>query len=470
VTPSRHGEAADRGSRQAEFGARWHVVAVGAAALGPLGCIALAIALAPETASRIAISVPLTVGIASAAGLVRLMCLARARAQRAARLCIEVAAARYARAMVDNMVHGVVTTDTAGVIQWANPFASVMFGYAEAELCQQPCSVLVGEGARDAAPFAALCVGADVHGRRKDGSRFPLDVAVGTLEVGGVVRLMFVLSDATGRRQIEAQRIQANKLETMGTLVAGIAHELGTPLQYVKNQINFLAHGFNAMQDVLAKADLRRHPDLRFLRHRLPRAVEQVHFGLGQIAELVNRLGTYAHPGVACREPVQLNRIVDDAVEVTRKTWERVAGLDLHLDPALPPLAGHASGLMQVVVNLLRNAADAIAERGTGTNGRIRVATAMAGNWVRIEVADDGCGVPDAARARVFDPFFTTKAVGKGTGQGLAIVQSVAREHGGVVRFVAEPGGGSRFCVELPLQQKDEEQPKEALDAAHPVR
>jgi two-component system, NtrC family, sensor kinase len=469
VTRTRHVEAANRRIHSPESGARWHSVAMVTALLGPLGSIAFAFETR-AAAARVPMWLPMALAVASAAGLVGLMCISRARTQRTALLRTEVRADRYSRAMVDGMVHGVVTTDTLGVIQWTNPFALVMFGYDAGELCRQPCSVLVADGARDAAPFAALCTGAEVQGRRKDGSLFPLDVAVGTLEVDGEVRLMFVVSDATDRRLDEAQRVQANKLETMGTLVAGIAHELGTPLQYLKNQVGFLAHGFDAMQDVLTTADLQHHPDLCFLRQRLPRAVEQVHSGLDQIAALVGRLGSYAHPGKPSKEPVQLNCIVNDAVEVTRKAWERVAALDLRLDPALPPLPGHAGQLMQVVVNLVRNAADAIAERGEGAAGRIRVATAIVGHWVWMEVADDGCGVPEAIRARVFDPFFTTKVVGKGTGQGLAIVQCVAREHGGVVRLEAEPGGGSRFRVELPLQQVNTKQGREAHHAAHPVR
>jgi PAS domain-containing protein len=169
VTQSRHVEAANRGIHSLEFAARWRGAAVVAALLVPLGCIAFAIETQAAAASMV-MWLPMALAVASAAGLVGLLCISRARAQRAAPLCTEVRADRYSRAIVDGMVHGVVTTDTLGTIQWTNPFALVMFGYDDGELCQQPCSILVADGARHAAPFAALCAGAEVQGRRKDGS------------------------------------------------------------------------------------------------------------------------------------------------------------------------------------------------------------------------------------------------------------------------------------------------------------
>lgn len=354
------------------------------------------------------------------------------------------------QALLDNLVHGVVTTDPAGEIQWANPSALAMFGYALHDLRGRTCSVLVDGGEQAKSPLAALCATDDLRGRRADATTFPLDVAVGTLQVRGKPLILLVLTDATARREAEAQRLQAQKLESVGSLVAGIAHEIGTPLQYVQNQIDFLVHGLEvALDQGPALSRESQASEFMFLRERMPEAVRHVREGLAQVVRIVGGLRNYAHPGQARRSAVNLNRVVMDAIEITRNAWKDVATVVTELETDLPELSGHAGELMQVVVNLLVNAADAIPS-GSPRSGLITVSTQGHQDHLQLTVQDNGCGMTAEVRGRAFDPFFTTKGVSKGTGQGLAIVHAVVRRHGGTIRIESSPGTGALFRIQLP--------------------
>jgi signal transduction histidine kinase len=168
----------------------------------------------------------------------------------------------------------------------------------------------------------------------------------------------------------------------------------------------------------------------------------------------------FSHPGTVEKDPVDLNRAIENTVTVSRNEWKYVAELDLDLDPELPPVPCYVVDLNQVVLNLIVNAAHAVEARRDDRpmgRGRIGVSTRRAGDWVEIGVRDDGCGIPASQLGRIFDPFFTTKPVGKGTGQGLAIAHSiVVSKHGGTIHVESEVGVGTRFTVRIPLEPESD--------------
>jgi len=164
----------------------------------------------------------------------------------------------------------------------------------------------------------------------------------------------------------------------------------------------------------------------------------------------------FSHPGSREKAPTDINKAISTAITVCRNEWKYVAEVTTDLDPELPLVPCVSGEINQVLLNLIVNAAHAVADvvgEQPTEKGRITIGTRRVGNEAEITVKDTGCGIPEAARSRVFDPFFTTKEVGKGTGQGLAIARSVVVEkHGGRIYFETETGKGTTFVVRLPFE------------------
>lgn len=279
--------------------------------------------------------------------------------------------------------------------------------------------------------------------------------------------------DVTEVRQLEADLAQAQKLESIGRLAAGVAHEINTPVQFIGDSVAFVRESCGGLVQMLrgyqaaaagmradpalaaALADLERTAhdvDLDYVLEQTPAALERALEGLGRVAAIVRSLKDFAHPDAADMAPVDLNRAIESTLLVARNEYKHVADVTLDL-AALPPVTCHAGEINQLVLNLVVNAAHAIedAPRPPASRGTIRILTREAGPRVAISVEDDGCGIPPEIRGKLFDPFFTTKAVGRGTGQGLAIARRVVDRHGGTLSFESEVGKGTTFRVELPL-------------------
>ncbi|MHB8078209.1 MAG: PAS domain S-box protein [Candidatus Krumholzibacteriia bacterium] len=378
----------------------------------------------------------------------------------------------------------VVITDPTGRIQYVNPAFERVSGYCREEVVGQSPRVLKS-GQQDAACYAGLWrtilrgetwSGVLVN-RRKDGTPFEEEVTISpVLDAGGrIVNFVAVERDVTAQRQLEGQLRQAQRLESVGQLAAGIAHEINTPTQYVGDNTRFLRDGFAALLplaqrhcELLARVDAGPLPaelvaaaraqaaaaDLDFLAEEVPRAIEQSLEGLGRVARIVRALKEFSHPGQEGKTPVDLNRTLENSLLVARNEWKYVADVVEELDRDLPAVPCIEGSFNQVVLNLVINAAHAIRDvvGDSGRKGCITITTRRCGEWAEILVADTGTGIPEAIRERVFDPFFTTKGVGRGSGQGLSIARSIiVDKHQGEISFTTEPGRGTTFLVRLPL-------------------
>jgi PAS domain S-box-containing protein len=281
------------------------------------------------------------------------------------------------------------------------------------------------------------------------------------------VGVLVLAEDCTEQQFLKAQLAQAQKLESIGQLAAGVAHEINTPIQYIGDNTNFLAGAIRDMGEVLALyraaesdpvwfAEARRaveRADLDYLLEEAPKAIKQTLDGVGHVARIVKAMKEFAHPGTDEKVPVDLNHAIETVVAVARNEWKYVAEVVTDLDPELPPTPGLPGELNQVFLNLLVNASHAVRDsNGDGRKGTITISTRRVGGTVEVRVSDTGCGIPEAVRNRIFDPFFTTKPVGQGTGQGLAIAHSVVvKRHGGAITFASEVGTGTTFVVRLPV-------------------
>ena len=278
------------------------------------------------------------------------------------------------------------------------------------------------------------------------------------------------------RKLTEAQLLQAQKLESVGQLAAGIAHEINTPTQFVSSNVDFLEESFGEIIQLLTKCreghellvkgemnqeyiknveELAEDIDLKYLMEEIPIAIKQSREGVGRIATIVAAMKEFSHPGSRSKTEVDLNKIIETTVTVARNEWKYVAELETDLDESLFQVNCLSDEIGQVILNMIVNAAHAIeAKLGgnpEGEKGRILITTKQFDDFAEIRIKDSGSGIPAYAQHRIFDPFYTTKKVGKGTGQGLAIVHSViTRKHGGTISFETAEGVGTTFIVTLP--------------------
>ena len=275
------------------------------------------------------------------------------------------------------------------------------------------------------------------------------------------------------RENVEAQLQMAQKLEAIGQLAAGIAHEINTPTQYVNDNVAFLENVWRDLEplvddyersvltgdiDVARSRAVWGATDVAFLRAEVPAALEQASVGLAQIGKIVLAMRSFSHPGSDGLHPADINKAIESTVTVARNEWKYVANLSLVLDENLPAVPCDVSAFNQALLNLVVNAAQAIGEVRRGDAfGHITVSSRLIGEHAEICVQDDGPGVPENIRHRIFDPFFTTKEVGKGTGQGLAIAHRVIhRQHGGTLTLETSLADkGARFVIRLPLRVAD---------------
>lgn len=286
---------------------------------------------------------------------------------------------------------------------------------------------------------------------------------------------LFVGADVTERRRLEQQLDQAQRLESVGRLAAGIAHEINTPIQYVGDNTRFLSEAFSdlskALEPVLQLleeaqagpvppesfqpvADALKKADLEYLRAEIPAAVEQSLEGVDRVASIVRAMKEFSHPGQSKKAMVDINRAVQNTVTVARNEWKYVAEVKTDLADDLPLVPCYPGELNQVFLNVIVNAAQALGEKmekNSPEKGIIDIRTRRRGDWVVISIADNGPGIPEKYQAKIFDPFFTTKEVGKGTGQGLAIAFQVIQKHQGRIFFESAEGRGTAFFFELPL-------------------
>jgi PAS domain S-box-containing protein len=265
------------------------------------------------------------------------------------------------------------------------------------------------------------------------------------------VRFVGVNRDVTTQKELERQLSQTQKLESLGQLAAGIAHEINTPIQYIGDNAMFLKESF----DDLSRA-VQPHPDVEveYLRAEIPKAISELQEGASHVARIVCAMREFSHPGSGEKQLADLNSAIESTVIVSKNVWKYVAELSTDLDAALPQVPCLLGDLNQVMLNLIVNASHAIADvvKDSGRLGAIRISTRHDGAWVEIRVSDTGSGIPEAIRSKLFDPFFTTKPVGKGTGQGLAIAHSlIVQKHGGTIAFDSDVGRGTTFIVRLPL-------------------
>jgi signal transduction histidine kinase len=277
------------------------------------------------------------------------------------------------------------------------------------------------------------------------------------------------------QEKLQIRLLQAQKLESVGQLAAGIAHEINSPAQFIGTNINFIDEAFREVSQVLTsllelhesvknnrvtESQIKTNEELislldwKYFQEEIPRAISQSQEGIQRVTSIVQAMKEFSHPGKKQKLDTDLNQIIRTIITVSRNEWKYVATVDTNLDLDLPLIPCLADEIGQVILNLIINSTHAIEKKlgqnPEGEKGRITVSTSQHEQHVEIQVADTGDGIPKHIQSKVFDLFFTTKEVGKGTGQGLAIAHDVITgKHDGTLTFESEPGLGTTFTIRL---------------------
>lgn len=395
----------------------------------------------------------------------------------------------FLNALVENNPLAVVAYDSQILIQLCNPAFESLFQCKQKEILGTRLDVLIplpphdpqsDEIVRKAAAGEFVHVTTQLP--RRDGSVIHVEFYGVPLVAHGVhLGRLVIFQDITGRKLLEAQLVQAQKLESIGHLAAGIAHEINTPIQYVGDNTTFLKESFeglvklfNAQNNLLAivrEAGIApdavkeaertaQEVDIDYLWKEIPRAIEQSAEGVKRVATIVRAMKEFSHPSSEDMKEIDINHAIESTLTVSRNEWKYSSEMATDFDQGLPLVRCLADEFNQVILNLVVNAAHAIGDvqKGNGGDkGRITVSTRRDGDWAEIRVQDTGTGIPKEIRSKIFSPFFTTKGVGKGTGQGLAIAHSVVvKKHGGSITFDSVEGQGTTFIVRIPIKGKPE--------------
>jgi len=312
------------------------------------------------------------------------------------------------------------------------------------------------------------------HHKSKDGRIFPVEVTANYLEFDGQEYSFSFVRDVSESHALETQLRQAQKLEAIGQLAAGIAHEINTPSQYVGDNTAFLKESWASlvplfdtmrqMRDAAGNGALSRAmleefdrrweaADIEYMQGEIPKAIDQSLDGIQRVTKIVRAMKEFSHPGSEEKQAVDINRAIETTVTVARNEWKYVAEVETLLERNLPSVPCHAGEFNQVILNLLVNSAHAIEQvvgDGSKGKGKITIRTRRDGDGVEMSISDTGAGIPVEAQPRIFEPFFTTKPVGKGTGQGLALAHNtIVKRHGGKIWFETTPGKGTIFFIRL---------------------
>lgn len=391
----------------------------------------------------------------------------RLKAERTSRSLQE--SLRFNDAILQTAADAIIVIDSFGTILSANPAAHGMFGAEPGSLVGADVTTLMDDYDREhhseyvdkyeqTGSSSVIGQTRELVARRGDMERFPIELSVAVMEWDGRRAYTGFIRDISERINLQSRLAQAEKLESIGRLAAGIAHEINTPLQFINANTQYLDEAAPLLMEAASGRRTTTADELEKISQGVREAIEDNLIGIGRVSEIVKAMKEFSHPGEKIRSIGSLNDCIRSTVTISRNRWKDVAELDLQLDEYLPACELYVAELNQALLNLVVNAADAIGDAADEEHeiGKITVRTWSSADSVNVAVEDSGPGIPVELLSKIFDPFFTTKRVGKGTGQGLSIAHDIAvKLHGGALIVENRPEGGARFVLTIPLQAEE---------------
>ncbi len=390
------------------------------------------------------------------------------------------------RMIFDAALDAVFSLDEKGIITDWNLQASNIFGYERREAIGKWIKDVLFADQDIVKTHSWDCFQSEFKastdlGRRfetyvanKAGRILTVEVAITSIQHNGEHAFSVFMKDITQQKQLESQVAQTQRLESIGQLASGVAHEINTPVQFVNDSVYFVREGVQDLfrfvdqlqalitecqegkpvTDLVADAkEAESDADLEYLSDQIPKALDRSIEGLSRVAEIVRSMKEFAHQGTGQMNAVDLNHSLMSTLIVAKNEYKYVADIETDLGD-IPEVICLGAEMNQVFLNLVVNAAHAVADvvQDSGRRGIIRITTKQVEDKVEISISDTGGGIPEKIRDRIFEPFFTTKGVGIGSGQGLTLAHNVVvKKHGGELKYHTEVGRGTTFYIRLPI-------------------
>ncbi|MGR8929977.1 MAG: two-component system sensor histidine kinase NtrB [Gammaproteobacteria bacterium] len=378
--------------------------------------------------------------------------------------------------ILDTAASAIVTIDDKGVIVSFNKAAEHIFGFKQSEIIGQKVNrLMASDTAKDhdkhlkhyVETEQASVVGRrrEVEAKRKNGKLFPAKLQVNPMRIGGKLFFASVIDDISETKTLQEQLVIAQKMEAIGQLASGVAHEINTPMQYIGdnlatlNEYVFALDAYqNAMTAIIPRRllleveKLKEQYDVSFIMEDGPKAIQQSLEGVERVSEIVKALKNFSHIEANQQtQCVELHELIRNVLTISRNSYKQLAEILTDFADNIPTIEGYPAQLNQAFLNLIINAVHAIEEKQSGI-GLIRIQTRRLDDRVEVLIKDNGIGIPESIQNKVFNLFFTTKPVGKGTGQGLSLTHEIVVEkHHGQLFFESESGVGTTFHVNLPI-------------------
>jgi len=380
----------------------------------------------------------------------------------------------------------IIITDPTGIVEYVNPVFTNVSQFGVEEIFGKNISMLRSgahsddfyRGVWQKISEKKIWSGEFVN-KKKNGEIYYLKASIAPVfdPLGNIAHFVAVEQDITGFKKMQQNLIQSQKLESVGQLAAGIAHEINTPVQYIGDNIRFLHQATESLigiidlvsdminiSDAIDEEQIKNsriikdklaNSEIGFFKDEIPLSIKQSLEGVEHISKIVKAMKEFAHPGGADKGLMNINRILENVITISRNEWKYAAIIKTELEESLPQVVGYANEISQVLLNMIINSAQALNEKYDGGNagkGIISISTLSTAQEIEIHIHDTGTGVPEHLRSKLYDPFFTTKDVGKGTGQGLYLAHDIiVNKHGGNIELNSLEGEFTEFVIHLPM-------------------
>ncbi len=392
---------------------------------------------------------------------------------------------------IKQSANAIVITDINGNIEYVNPKFEEITKYSFDEVKgKNPKILKSGYTSKEEYEklWKTITSGKEWKGifknRAKDGTYFWENAIITPVfnEKGEITNFLAVKENITENIKMKNQLDLARKMEAIGQLAAGVAHEINTPMQFISDNTEFVANSFQSLSAALkemsekfyelldketaqkvnnAIEEIKEKYDWNFILEEIPAALEQSNEGIERVTKIIKTLKDFSHPSLDAKSRADINKAINDTVLISRNAWKYVAEMETNLSKEIPPVNCYVDKLNQAILNIIVNAAQAIEEKFGKNNsekGLIKVETYKEDNFAVIKISDNGIGIPKENLDKIFDPFFTTKEVGKGTGQGLALVHDIiVNKHKGEIYVESEPKVGTVFTIKIPINEEENE-------------
>ena len=410
-----------------------------------------------------------------------------------------IEAHKDAEVLIDSMSSILISLDENGFVSRWNPVATDVFGFSSEDAIKMDFRKLPIQW-NDYSKLEQAFSGCDQLSKTQlelqfkdaSGTTRTLDTTICPILYDQTKRArLFLATDITRQKALQMQLDQALRLESVGQLAAGVAHEINTPMQYIGDNIHFVAESIRKLDSLLEMmpcmvdeetsdeqiAYYRKELSQSFKPSKvksslrqIPEALQDSIEGVTSVSNIVAAMKAFSHPGNEEKSKVCMNQILNSTITVAKNEWKYVADIETNFDEHLASIEGLASELNQAFLNIIVNASHAIGDRVDAeeiARGKILITTQNSGDDVIVTIEDNGGGIPMHVRDKIFDPFFTTKDVGKGTGQGLSIAHTVvSQKHGGDLSFSVKEGVGTTFSIKIPQESVPEVKTERELAGA----